>query len=102
LTDDLVLEFRNPLYISLDLDVFDPAFAPGVAHHEPGGLTPRQVFNLIHRLKAAIVGFDLVELNPGGMSQISRLLWLLSSLKKLLAGRLNRSQLIKILAGGKK
>ena len=65
LTDDLVLEFRNPLYISLDLDVFDPAFAPGVAHHEPGGLTPRQVFNLIHRLKAAIVGFDLVELNPG-------------------------------------
>ena len=65
LTDDLVMEFRNPLYISLDLDVFDPAFAPGVAHHEPGGLTPRQVFNLIHRLKAAIVGFDLVELNPG-------------------------------------
>ncbi|HAV40897.1 MAG TPA: agmatinase [Acidobacteria bacterium] len=65
LTDDLVLEFRNPLYISLDLDVFDPAFAPGVAHHEPGGLTPRQVLNLIHRLKAAIVGFDLVELNPG-------------------------------------
>ncbi|MDD8020068.1 MAG: agmatinase [Acidobacteriota bacterium] len=64
LTDDLLLEFKNPLYISLDLDVFDPAFAPGVSHHEPGGLSPRQVFNLIHRLKATITGFDLVELNP--------------------------------------
>jgi agmatinase len=63
-SDDLILEFKNPLYISLDLDVFDPAFAPGVSHHEPGGLTPRQVFNLIHRLRATIVGFDLVELNP--------------------------------------
>jgi len=58
------LEFKNPLYISLDLDVFDPAFAPGVSHHEPGGLTSRQVLDLIHNLKAKIVAFDLVELNP--------------------------------------
>lgn len=58
------LEFKNPLYISLDLDVFDPAFAPGVSHHEPGGLTPRQILDLIHNLKARIVAFDLVELNP--------------------------------------
>jgi len=63
-SDDLILEFKNPLYISLDLDAFDPAFAPGVSHHEPGGLTSRQVFNLIHHLRATIVGFDLVELNP--------------------------------------
>jgi agmatinase len=62
--EKLVLEFKNPLYISLDLDVFDPAFAPGVSHHEPGGLSSRQVLDLIHNLKARIVGFDLVELNP--------------------------------------
>lgn len=62
--EKLSLEFRNPLYISLDLDVFDPAFAPGVSHHEPGGLTSRQVLDLIHNLKATIVGFDIVELNP--------------------------------------
>ncbi|MCK5662845.1 MAG: arginase family protein, partial [Thiotrichaceae bacterium] len=37
-TDDL-RTFKNPLYISLDMDVFDPAFAPGVSHHEPGGLS---------------------------------------------------------------
>jgi len=61
---NLVLEFPNPLYISLDLDVFDPAFAPGVSHHEPGGFSSRQVLELIHNLKAKIVGFDLVELNP--------------------------------------
>lgn len=63
-SDGLALEFSNPLYISLDLDVFDPAFAPGVSHHEPGGLSSRQVINLIHRLKARVVGFDVVELNP--------------------------------------
>lgn len=58
------LEFTRPLYISFDLDSLDPAFAPGVAHHEPGGLTTRQVIDLIHELKAQIVGLDVVELNP--------------------------------------
>ncbi|MCI4445879.1 MAG: agmatinase [Candidatus Aminicenantes bacterium] len=62
--EKLSMEFNNPLYISLDLDVFDPAFAPGVSHHEPGGLTSRQVIDLIHNLRAPIVGFDIVELNP--------------------------------------
>jgi len=62
--EKLSLEFKNPVYISLDLDVFDPAFAPGISHHEPGGLTSRQVLDLIHNLKATIVGFDIVELNP--------------------------------------
>ncbi|MCX7972919.1 MAG: agmatinase [Candidatus Aminicenantes bacterium] len=58
------LNFTNPLYISFDLDSLDPAFAPGVAHHEPGGLSTRQVFDLLHELEANIVGLDVVELNP--------------------------------------
>jgi arginase len=62
--DDLVLTFSNPLYISFDADVLDPAFAPGVSHHEPGGLSTRQVINLLHALEADIVGMDLVEVNP--------------------------------------
>ncbi len=41
------LSFDAPLYISLDLDGLDPAFAPGVAHHEPGGLTFREVLNVL-------------------------------------------------------
>jgi arginase len=62
--DDLALAFSNPLYISFDADVLDPAFAPGVSHHEPGGLSTRQVINLLHALKADIVGMDVVEVNP--------------------------------------
>ncbi len=62
--DGLVLKFKNPLYISFDLDSLDPAFAPGVNHQEAGGLTTRQAIDLIHRLEARIVGLDVVELNP--------------------------------------
>lgn len=56
--------FENPLYVSLDLDGIDPAFAPGVSHHEPGGLSTRQVIELIQNLDAEIVGADIVEYNP--------------------------------------
>ncbi|MHB8095108.1 MAG: agmatinase [Candidatus Aminicenantales bacterium] len=68
----LSLEFKNPLYISFDLDALDPAFAPGVSHHEPGGLTTRQAVQIIQGLKASIVGLDIVELNaardPSGIT----------------------------------
>lgn len=57
-------KFENPLYISLDMDGFDPAFAPGVSHHEPGGLSSRQVIDLIQNLDAEVVGADIVEYNP--------------------------------------
>mgnify|MGYP005843809037 CR=1 FL=1 len=55
----------SPLYISFDMDALDPAFAPGVSHHEPGGLSTRQVIDMIHAVKARLVGADIVELNPG-------------------------------------
>lgn len=54
----------GPVYVSLDLDGLDPAFAPGVAHPEPGGLSTRDVIALLHRLRAPIAGADLVEYNP--------------------------------------
>jgi arginase len=53
-----------PVYISIDLDGLDPAFAPGVSHPEPGGLTTRDVIALLHSIEAPIVGADIVELNP--------------------------------------
>jgi agmatinase len=62
--DPLHLRFANPVYISFDLDALDPAFAPGVSHHEPGGLTTRQALQVIQSLKGRIVGLDIVELNP--------------------------------------
>ena len=54
----------GPLYVSLDLDGLDPAFAPGVAHPEPGGLSTRDVVGLLHRIRAPIAGGDVVELSP--------------------------------------
>jgi len=57
-------EFERPLYVSIDLDGFDPAYAPGVSHHEPGGLTPRDVIDCLLRLDANLIGADVVELNP--------------------------------------
>jgi agmatinase len=56
--------FKNPLYISLDMDGFDPAFAPGVSHHEPGGLSSRQVIDLLQSIDTEVVGADIVEYNP--------------------------------------
>lgn len=57
-------EFQGPVYISLDMDAFDPAFAPGVSHHEPGGFSSREVISILQNLKANVVGADLVEFNP--------------------------------------
>jgi arginase len=54
----------SPIYISFDLDVLDPAFAPGVSHHEPGGMTSREAIAAIQNIPAGVVGADIVELNP--------------------------------------
>jgi len=62
-----VPELTGPVYVSIDLDVLDPAFAPGVSHHEPGGMSTRQLLDTIRQIGesgANIVGADLVELNP--------------------------------------
>ena len=58
------LRFSRPLYISFDLDALDPAFAPGVSHPEPGGLSTREALHIIHGLKGDVIGADIVELNP--------------------------------------
>ena len=55
---------HGPLYVSIDLDALDPAFAPGVSHHEPGGLSVRELLSVLHRIDAPIVGADVVEYNP--------------------------------------
>ena len=64
LTPNLQLEFDSPVYISFDVDALDPAFAPGVSHREPGGLSTRQAIDMIQRLKGQVVGADIVEFNP--------------------------------------
>ncbi|MFW2366114.1 MAG: agmatinase [Desulforhopalus sp.] len=61
---DQVPKLRSPLYISIDLDGLDPAYAPGVSHHEPGGLSARQLLDLLGQIDAHVVGGDIVEYNP--------------------------------------
>lgn len=61
---DQIPDFQNPVYVSLDLDGLDPACAPGVSHHEPGGLSSRQVIDLINNIKGQVIGADIVEYNP--------------------------------------
>lgn len=55
---------KGPLYVSLDLDVLDPAFAPGVSHHEPGGISTRELIRIIQNIPVPIFGADIVEYNP--------------------------------------
>ncbi|HJU69804.1 MAG TPA: agmatinase [Gemmatimonadaceae bacterium] len=55
---------RGPVYVSVDLDGLDPAFAPGVSHREPGGLSVRDILGVIQTLEGPIVGADVVEYNP--------------------------------------
>jgi agmatinase len=58
------LKIHGPVYISFDMDVLDPAFAPGISHREPGGMTVREAIAHLHAIEGTIVGADLVEYNP--------------------------------------
>jgi agmatinase len=54
----------GPVYLTIDIDGIDPAYAPGVSHREPGGLSVRDVITMIHGISGPIVGADVVEFNP--------------------------------------
>jgi len=58
------LRIAGPVYVSFDVDVLDPAFAPGVSHREPGGMTTREAIAHLHAIQGNIVGADIVEYNP--------------------------------------
>ncbi len=65
----------RPLYITLDIDVVDPAYAPGTGTPEPGGILPQELFCIFELLQGFnVVGFDCVELAPiydaGGITEL--------------------------------
>jgi len=62
----LELFTQNPTYLSIDLDVLDPAFAPGVSDREGGGYSTRELSFILETLLKSlrIIGIDLVEYNP--------------------------------------
>jgi agmatinase len=55
---------KGPVYLSIDMDAIDPAYAPALGTPEPYGITPRDVRAVISCLAPDIVGFDLVEIAP--------------------------------------
>jgi agmatinase len=59
-----IVRGADHLFVSVDMDVLDPAHAPGVGWHEPGGLTSRELIDLIVSLAPATAGFALNEVNP--------------------------------------
>jgi agmatinase len=61
--------FGGKLYVSFDVDALDPGCAPGVSHHEPGGMSVREAVNIIQRIEGQIVGADIVEFNPARDAQ---------------------------------
>ncbi len=58
------MKVEGPIYISFDMDALDPAFAPGISHREPGGMSVREAITHLHAITGKIVGADLVEFNP--------------------------------------
>jgi agmatinase len=58
------MKVEGPVYLSFDIDVLDPAFAPGISHREPGGISVREAIAHVHAISGKIVGADLVEFNP--------------------------------------
>jgi agmatinase len=63
-TPALVPPLDGPVYVSIDMDALDPAFAPGVSHPEPGGLTVREILDVLARVAGPVIGADVVEYNP--------------------------------------
>jgi arginase len=88
--EGLTLAFDTPVYVTFDVDGLDPAFAPGVSHREPGGLSTRQALDLIARIGAPVVGADVVEFNPK-MDPTGMTAMVCAKLVKELAGKMLES-----------
>jgi agmatinase len=87
---DVRVALDGPLYVSIDIDALDPAFAPGVSHREPGGLSVRQLLSIVQSIDVPIVGADVVELNPRQDA---------SGASAMVAGKIVR-ELIGVMLGG--
>lgn len=78
------------VYISFDMDALDPAFAPGISHREPGGMSVRDAIAHIHAIAGRIVGADIVEFNPAQDS---------TQITAMVAAKLLKEVLGKMIAG---
>ncbi|HTX61051.1 MAG TPA: agmatinase [Methanobacterium sp.] len=71
---NIISKIKGPIYITLDIDVLDPAYAPSVGTPCTGGLSPLELQNLVYNLKGKeIIGFDLVEVSSRCSGDITSL-----------------------------
>jgi agmatinase len=62
---EMAWEGCKAVYLSFDIDSIDPGFAPGTGSPEPGGLLPREAFEMIHTIaKEGLCGMEVVEVSP--------------------------------------
>ncbi len=59
-----VKSLKGKTYVSLDIDVTDPAFAPGTGTPEVGGLTSLEVMEIVRALEVDLAGMEVVEVSP--------------------------------------
>ncbi len=68
----IIGEIDGPIYVTVDMDVLDPAYAPSVATPAPCGISPQELENLIFQLKGKeIIGFDVVEVASTSVGDIT-------------------------------
>jgi agmatinase len=74
--ENVLASLREKVYITVDIDGFDPAYAPGTGTPEPGGLDWFQVTGLLRRvcLERQVVAADIVEVRPIGLNHITEYL----------------------------
>ena len=60
----MIAALEGPVYVSLDIDVLEPTLAPGISHPEPGGLSVREVLDVLGAIQVPVIGADVVEYNP--------------------------------------
>ena len=66
--EKVIKQIKGPLYVTVDIDVLDPAYAPSVGTPTPGGLNPRDLEKLIFALKGKkVIGFDVVEVSTNSI-----------------------------------
>lgn len=57
-------KLEGPVYLTIDMDVFDPAYAPDTGYMEPNGMKPEQVFKIIDQVfKKKVIGMDIMEIS---------------------------------------
>ena len=73
-TIEFIKKIDGPIYLTFDIDVLDPAYAPSVGTPSSCGLNPKQIEKLIYSLEGKeIIGFDIVEVSSTKIGDITSL-----------------------------